>query len=122
MERQAGAEDPRGPLSLAPAPVAPEIGLALGSVAQAQGLPEPRNVVQLSASAQQEAVQDWLTVTLQARHQAPDAGTVQNQLKVALDAALAVAKSAAVRAAAGRPSSGQMGSQVNTSPERSRSK
>lgn len=72
--------------------------LALGSVAQAQGLPEPRNVVQLSASAQQEVVQDWLTVVLITRHQAPEAGAVQQQLKQVLERALAHAKPRAAAA------------------------
>lgn len=71
---------------------------ALALPAQAQALTEPQNVVQLSASAQQEAVQDWLTVTLQARHQAPDAGTVQNQLKASVERALAHARPRAARA------------------------
>lgn len=56
--------------------------------ASAQALPEPMNVVQISASAQQEAVQDWLTVTLMARHQANEAAGVQNRLKTVLDLAL----------------------------------
>ncbi len=46
------------------------------------------NVVQLSASAQQEAPQDWLTVVLTHRAQAADAATVQRQLKNAVDGAL----------------------------------
>lgn len=70
-------------------------GMAGASVAQAQMLPEPRQVVQLSASAQREAVQDWLTVVLVARHQAGDAATVQNQLKVALEQALVQARAGA---------------------------
>lgn len=57
--------------------------------------PPPLNVVQLQASAQREVVQDWLTVVLAARHQAPDAATVQNQLKVALEQALQKARAAA---------------------------
>jgi predicted secreted protein len=61
------------------------MGLLALPVLHAQTLPEPRNVVQLSASAQEEVVQDWLTVVLVARHQASDAATVQNQLKLALD-------------------------------------
>jgi hypothetical protein len=50
-------------------------GLTGAAMAHAQMLPEPRQVVQLSASAQREAVQDWLTVVLAARHQANDAAT-----------------------------------------------
>jgi predicted secreted protein len=63
--------------------------------AAAQTLPEPRNVVQLQASAQREVVQDWLTVVLAARHQASDAATVQNQLKATLEQALQKARAAA---------------------------
>lgn len=62
-----------------------------GAVA-AQTLPPPENVVQLSASAQEEVAQDWLTAVLVTRHQAPDAGTVQNALKLALDRALTHAR------------------------------
>lgn len=57
----------------------------------AQVPPEPKNIVQLSASASREAVQDWLTVSLYTRQQAADAATVQNQLKAVLDKALAQA-------------------------------
>lgn len=70
-------------------------GLTGAAMAHAQMLPEPRQVVQLSASAQREAVQDWLTVVLAARHQANDAATVQNQLKVSLENALAQARASA---------------------------
>lgn len=66
--------------------------------AWAQTLPEPQNVVQLSATAQQEVVQDWLTAILVVRHQAPDAGTVQNQLKASLTSGLAHAKPRAAQA------------------------
>ena len=48
----------------------------------------PENVVQLSASAQKEVSQDWLTAILAVRAQASDAATVQNQLKSALERAL----------------------------------
>jgi len=54
------------------------------------------NVVQLSASGFKEVQQDWLSMSLNTTKEGPDAGTVQNQLKVALDAALAVAKAAAL--------------------------
>jgi predicted secreted protein len=71
------------------------VAFLLVSGAQAQPVPEPRQVVQLSASAQREAVQDWLTAVLVVRHQASDAGTVQNQLKVSLEQALAQARAGA---------------------------
>jgi predicted secreted protein len=65
------------------------VALALTSPLWAQTpAPAPHNVVQLSASAQQEAVQDWLTVVLTHRAQAADAATVQRQLQTALDNAL----------------------------------
>jgi len=69
--------------------------MALGSgAAQAQQPTSltPQNVLQLSVSAQQEAVQDWLTLVLSVRHQAVDAATVQNQLKHVLEQALAQLK------------------------------
>ena len=71
----------------------------LGTCALAQAqthTPPPANVVQLSASGFKEVQQDWLSMSLNTTKEGPDAGTVQNQLKVALDAALAVAKSTAV--------------------------
>ena len=55
---------------------------------------EPANIVNISASGFLEVQQDWLTMSLNTTKEGPDAATVQNQLKVALDAALAVAKSA----------------------------
>lgn len=65
------------------------VALALTSPLWAQApAPAPHNVVQLSASAQQEAMQDWLTVVLTHRAQAADAATVQRQLQTALDNAL----------------------------------
>jgi predicted secreted protein len=61
----------------------------------AQMTPPPANVVQLSASGFKEVQQDWLSMSLNTTKEGPDAVTVQNQLKVALDAALTVAKAAA---------------------------
>ena len=55
----------------------------------------PQNVVQLSASGSVEVQQDLLSISMNTTREAPDAGTVQNQLKVALDAALAEAKKSA---------------------------
>lgn len=57
--------------------------------------PAPANVVQLSASGSVEAAQDLLTLRLSTRREAADANTVQTQLKVALDQALAVARAQA---------------------------
>jgi predicted secreted protein len=56
---------------------------------------EPSNIVNISASGFLEVPQDWLSMSLNTTKEGPDAATVQNQLKVALDAALAVAKPAA---------------------------
>lgn len=55
---------------------------------QAEPASPAHNVVQLGASAQQEAAQDWLTVVLTHRSQAADPATVQRQLKTAVDQAL----------------------------------
>lgn len=55
----------------------------------------PRNVVQLAASGSVEVQQDWLTLSLNTTKEGADAATVQNQLKVALEAALAEARKAA---------------------------
>ena len=52
-------------------------------------------MVQLSASGSVEVQQDLLSISMTTTRDGPDAGTVQNQLKVALDAALAEAKKSA---------------------------
>ena len=57
--------------------------------------PEPRNVVQLNASASQEVAQDLLAITLSTTREGADASAVQTQLKTALDAALAEARKGA---------------------------
>lgn len=54
-----------------------------------------QNVVQLSAQGSVEAPQDLLSISMSTTKQGPDAGTVQNQLKAALDAALAQARQGA---------------------------
>lgn len=54
-----------------------------------------QNVAQLSASGSVEVQQDLLSISLNTTRDATDAGTVQTQLKQALDAALAQAKQAA---------------------------
>lgn len=87
------------------------LACALPGIAAAQGMAmggpphamhaAPQNVVQISASAQREVVQDWLEVVLAARHQSPDAAAVQAQLKAALDRALVQARAAAAGAAPG---------------------
>jgi predicted secreted protein len=66
---------------------------ALVSVAAtAQTVAPPLNVLSLSASASAEVTMDLLSVTLSTTREGPDAGTVQSQLKQALDAALAEAR------------------------------
>jgi predicted secreted protein len=66
-----------------------------GALQAQQIAPPPQNVVQLSASGSVEVGQDLLSISMNTTREGPDAGTVQNQLKVALDAALTEAKKAA---------------------------
>lgn len=71
--------------------------LAAASSLFAQGVstPNPQNVVQLSASSSIEIAQDWLSISMNSTKDGADAATVQGLLKVALDAALALAKASA---------------------------
>jgi len=62
------------------------------ALAQNAVMPAPQNVLQLSASGTVEVQQDLLSMTLVTMRDAAEAGTVQTQLKTALDAALAEAK------------------------------
>ena len=62
---------------------------ASGTFGQSNTPIPPQNVVQLSASGSVEVQQDLLSISMTTTRDGPDAGTVQNQLKVALDAALA---------------------------------
>lgn len=64
-------------------------GLALADT------PPPQNVLQLSASGTVEVQQDLLSMTLSTTRDAPEAATVQSQLKAALDAALTEARKGA---------------------------
>lgn len=57
--------------------------------------PPPQNVLQLSASGTVEVQQDLLSITLSTTRDAPEAATVQSQLKAALDAALTEARKSA---------------------------
>jgi predicted secreted protein len=75
------------------------VGACLGANAMAQtaeaGAPlVPRNTVQLSVSAQRQVPQDWLTMTLVVRKESADPQSVQAQLKLALDQAIAQARPA----------------------------
>jgi predicted secreted protein len=69
--------------------------LASGTFAQQNMQAPAQNVVQLSANGSVEVQQDLLSISMATTRDGPDAGTVQNQLKVALDAALAEAKKSA---------------------------
>jgi len=73
-------------------------GLALAALAvasSAQTVPEPKNVVSLAAAASLQVPQDWLTVVLATTREGSDAATLQAQLKLALDTALAEARRSA---------------------------
>ena len=61
-----------------------------------QVVPPPQNVLQLSATGTVEVQQDLLSLSLTTSREGPDASTVQNQLKAALDAALTEARKAAL--------------------------
>lgn len=63
--------------------------------AQQMAYPPSQNVVQLSANGAVEVQQDLLTISLNTTRDGSDAGTVQSQLKTAIDAALTEAKKAA---------------------------
>lgn len=70
---------------------------SLASLAHAQTpVPEPRNIVQLSASGTVEAQQDWLTLTLSTTREGSDAGAIQSFLRQTLDTALAELKKSAL--------------------------
>jgi predicted secreted protein len=65
------------------------------AAAQAMVAPQPQNVLQLEARGTVEVQQDLLMLQLSTTREGTDATAVQNQLKAALDAALAEAKKAA---------------------------
>ena len=67
---------------------------ALGH-AQAVPVQPPQNVAQLSATGSVEVQQDLLTLSMNTTKEGADAGTVQSQLKTALDLALNEAKKSA---------------------------
>ncbi len=71
-------------------------GVALAQTPGAWPASPPLNVVQLSASGTVEVAQDLLTISMSTTREGSDASTVQAQLKIALDAALAEAKKAAL--------------------------
>ena len=67
-----------------------------GAMAQSVFQAPPQNVAQLAASGSVEVQQDVLSISMNTTRDGPDAGLVQTQLKQALDAALAIAKQAAL--------------------------
>jgi predicted secreted protein len=69
--------------------------LLFSAAAGAQHAPGVQNVVSLSASATVEVATDLLSVVFSTTREGSDAGTVQSQLKQALDAALAEARKVA---------------------------
>jgi len=66
-----------------------------GLWAQSTPWTPPQNVLQLSASGTVDVQQDLLVMSLNTVREGPDATTVQNQLKVVLDTALAEARKTA---------------------------
>lgn len=70
---------------------------AVATVPQAQELPfaPPRNVLQLAATGTVEVQQDILSIALATSRAGTDPVVLQEQLKTALDAALAIARAAA---------------------------
>lgn len=65
---------------------------ATATLAQNAQWTPPQNVLQLQANGTVEVQQDLLSMTLSTTRDAPDAATVQTQLKSALDAALTEAR------------------------------
>lgn len=63
------------------------------AVVAAQERPAPQNVVQLSAGSTLEVAQDWLAITMSTTREGADPAVLQTELKSALEAALAVARS-----------------------------
>lgn len=70
-------------------------GIGFAAAVSAQTMPPPQNVVSISASASVEVQKDLLTVVFSTTREGTDAATVQNQLKQAVDAALAEIRKAA---------------------------
>jgi len=68
---------------------------AAASWAQTPAAPEPRNIVQLSATGSVEAQQDWLTLTLSTTREGSEPAAVQSQLRQTLDTSLAAVKATA---------------------------
>ena len=69
--------------------------LASGAFAQNYSPEAPHNVAQLTANGAVDVQQDLLSISMSTTRDGTDAGTVQTQLKQALDTALALAKQTA---------------------------
>lgn len=85
--------------SLFPARVVAAVALLSAAMAPwAQGLPfpPPQNVLQLAATGTVEVQQDILSIALTTSREGTDPVVLQEQLKKALDAALAIARAAAL--------------------------
>jgi len=84
---------PRSRFPFQPALIAAvAVASLLSAPARAQQNEIPANIVSLSASGHLEVPQDWLSIQLSTTREGADPVTVQNQLKQALDAALAIAQ------------------------------
>lgn len=70
--------------------------VSFGALSEPLAAPVPQNQVQLSAQASVDVEQDLLTLTLSTSREGTDPVVVQNQLKQALDAALAEARKSAL--------------------------
>jgi predicted secreted protein len=71
------------------------VGLMVSAAAALADTAPPQNVLSLAAQASVEVQQDLLQITLSTTRDGADAGSVQTQLRQALDAALAEARKAA---------------------------
>lgn len=67
---------------------------SVASIAQQIGVQNPQNVVQLSANASIEVVQDLMVLNMSTTRDGVDASVVQTQLKTALEAGLVETKKA----------------------------
>lgn len=68
------------------------LSMAAGAAAAQPAMPPPQGVLNLSAGATVEVAKDVLVVTFGTTREGPEAVAVQNELKRALDAALAEAR------------------------------
>jgi predicted secreted protein len=68
------------------------LALAASAPVLAQNTPEPSNQISLSASAFKDVPEDWLSMVLSTNAESADPITVQNQLKVTLEKALAAVR------------------------------